>query len=302
MDMEMHVLDLLREAAVRTVKPRVRDEIWQSLRRLEPSKRRRMRQKALLRTPSNAPVAGQRPKGQVRASAVEKLPPLSERDLPSLARHFGTDKWGTHRYAQRYENHFARLKNEDFTLLEIGIGGYAREKQGGASLRMWKAFFPKAHIIGLDINDKSFVAEPRIQPYQGSQTNEPLLKTIVESAQNLLIVIDDGSHRPEHVRETFRILFPLLPDGALYAIEDTQTSYWPRWGGSLDPQDDDSTTMGLVKGLIDGLNYEEWSDSDYIPSYTDLNVVAVHCYHNLVIIEKGPNREGTNRNPKTWKG
>jgi demethylmacrocin O-methyltransferase len=84
----------------------------------------------------------------------------------------------------------------------------------------------------------------------------------------------------------------------MYAIEDTQTSYFPRWGGSFD-LDEKSTTMGLVKSLIDGLNYEEWSDADYTPTYSDLHVVAVHCYHNLVVLEKGSNREGSNRKP-SW--
>ena len=41
------------------------------------------------------------------------------------------------------------------------------------------------------------------------------------------MVVDDGSHRPaDIIRATFRLLFPLLPDGdGIYAIEDTQTSY-----------------------------------------------------------------------------
>jgi hypothetical protein len=33
--------------------------------------------------------------------------------------------------------------------------------------------------------------------------------------------------------------------------------------------------------------------------YADSHVVAVHCYHNLVIIEKGRNADGGNR-PKDW--
>jgi len=261
----------LRRAAVKLIKPRVGERTWQTLRSLQHD------------------------------SANGKDPvPLSERDLSSLARHFGTDKWGAHRYAPHYEHHFLPFKSQSFTLFEIGIGGYSRAGQGGASLRMWKAFFPNAQIIGLDIEDKSFVEEDRIKAYKGSQTSEPLLRTIVDSAENLQIVIDDGSHRSDHIRRTFGILFPLLPDGGLYAIEDTQTSYWPLSGGSRD-LDDKSTSMGLVKGLVDGLNYEEWRDEGYEPSYTDLHVVAVHCYHNLVIIEKGANREGTNR-PARWKG
>ncbi len=159
---------------------------------------------------------------------------------------------------------------------------------------MWKAFFPKAQIIGLDLEDKSFVEEPRIVAFQGSQVNEPLLRTIVSGAENLRIVVDDGSHRPEHIRTTFNVLFPLLPAGGLYAIEDTQTSYWPRYGGSLD-LNDPLTTMGLVKRLVDGLNYEEWQDAENPSTPIDRNLVAIHCYHNMVVLEKGPNNEGTNR-------
>lgn len=270
-------LQPVRRAAVRVVKPRVSSQTWARLQRL-------------------APGSGSPANGSSNGHGPNNMPPLEQWDLASLARFYGTDKWGVHRYAPHYERHFAKFKNKTFSLLEIGIGGYSREKQGGASLRMWKAFFPKAQIIGLDIHDKQFVVEPRITAYQGSQTNAALLRTIVDNAENLRIVVDDGSHRPEHIRATFKILFPMLPSGGLYAIEDTQTSYWPHWGGSSD-LDDKSTTMGLVKSLIDGLNYEEWRDEDYKPSYSDLHVVAVHCYHNLVIIEKGRNNEGTNRNP-----
>ena len=53
--------------------------------------------------------------------------------------------------------------------------------------------------------------------------------------------------------------------------------------------------MAMVRRLLDGLNHEEFLEPGYEPSYTDQHVVAVHCYHNLVLIEKGENREGTNK-------
>jgi hypothetical protein len=159
---------------------------------------------------------------------------------------------------------------------------------------MWKAFFPRAQVVGVDIQDKSFVDEPRIVSYQGSQTDRRLMRRIVRRFGPPTIVVDDGSHRPPHVIKSFGILFPLLADGGLYVIEDIQTSYWPQWKGSLD-LDDPSTSMAMVKRLLDGLNHEEFLDESYEPSYTDLHVVAVHCYHNLVIIEKGTNSEGSNK-------
>jgi hypothetical protein len=220
--------------------------------------------------------------------------PYLAMDLTELAQQFGSDKWGVHRYTPHYQRHFAHLRDREMLVLELGIGGYARERQGGASLRMWKWFFPRAQVVGVDIQDKSFVDEPRIRAFQGSQTDRRLMRRIVKRFGAPTIVIDDGSHRPPHVIKSFQILFPMLEDGGLYVIEDIQTSYWPEFKGSLD-RDDPATSMAMVKRLLDGLNHEEFLDETYDPSYTDLHVVAVHCYHNLVVIEKGDNREGTNK-------
>lgn len=159
---------------------------------------------------------------------------------------------------------------------------------------MWKWFFPKAQIVGLDLEDKTWVEARRIKVYVGSQDDEQVLQRIVDEQGPIKVVIDDGSHRPEHIRETFRILFPLLEDDGIYVIEDTQTSYWPEFGGAEDRLAA-GTTMELVKDLTDGLNFEEYVVKDYQPTYTDLHVTSVTCYHNLVVITKGDNLEGTNK-------
>lgn len=289
------VIGTAKKAAVRVVKPLVGPRAWARLKGGAP---------APAATPA-APPAARRTPPRAKAEPQAKQPELTEAQrrrrelqamsLTELAQHFGTDKHGLHFYTAHYQRHLEHLRGERFTLLEIGIGGYVKQGRGGASLRMWKFFFPKAQVIGLDIEDKSFVRAPRIDTYQGSQVDPEVLERIVaEKKGPLRVVIDDGSHRPEHIRETFRILFPLLEDGGIYAIEDTQTSYWPEWGGSED-RHDPMTTMALVKDLVDGLNHEEYVDESYVPTYADLHVVAVHCYHNLVFIEKGSNTEGTNR-------
>jgi len=54
----------------------------------------------------------------------------------------------------------------------------------------------------------------------------------------------------------------------------------------------------MIKDLLDGLNYEEFGDQK-ARFYADSHVVAVHCYHNLVIIEKGVNATGGHR-PRDW--
>lgn len=249
---------------VRVVKPLVSDDLWGRVRRLDPTAARR------------------------DADRVRRRADLSRRNLTELAQLFKTDKWGRHRYTVHYERHLKFLKRRSFALLEIGIGGYARERQGGASLRMWKAYFPAAQIVGLDIEDKSFVDEDRITTYQGSQADPAVLDEIL-ARYPVRVVIDDGSHRSEHIIATFHHVFPLLPPGAVYAIEDCETSYWSNYGGSTGP--DAPTTMNMVKSLLDGLHYEEFTDDAYQPTAIELGVVAVHVYHNLVIIEKGRNDE-----------
>jgi hypothetical protein len=214
--------------------------------------------------------------------------------LTQLAISYRTDKWGSHRYTPHYERHLGHLRDERFTLLEIGIGGYRRPRSGGGSLRMWRAFFPKARIAGLDVEDKTFLDGDRLRTYRGSQADGELLRRIVEETGDLRVVIDDGSHHPTDVRTSFEVLFPLLEDGGIYAIEDTQTSYWPEFGGSED-RSDPSTTMALVKDLLDGLNHEEFLDEPYEATYSDRHVVGLHAYHNLVVIEKGHNVEGSNK-------
>lgn len=224
-------------------------------------------------------------------------PPRAPRPRPSLtelaAKH-KTDKWGLHKYTPHYEQALRHLRDEKFTLLEIGIGGFKEEGSGGKSLRMWRDYFPRATIVGLDIIDKSYVAGGRIEVYTGDQTDPVLLQGIVDDHPDLKVVIDDGSHVSAHVIASFHALFPQLPTDGIYAIEDTQTSYWPDWGGQRDPNAT-GTTMHLVKQLVDGLNHEEFLLDGYESSYTDSHITAVHAWHNLVIIEKGANNEGSNR-------
>jgi hypothetical protein len=230
----------------------------------------------------------------LRRQLREPLGLVFRRDLPKLAMIYGSDKWGTHRYAPHYATHFRHLRLKRITLLEIGIGGYEEPRAGGNSLRMWRRYFRKAKIVGLDCFDKSLHAEKRIRIYRGDQSDEELLRLIVAEVGRPDIVIDDGSHINRHVMKSFEVLFPLLADDGLYVVEDTQTAYWPACGGSSDDLLHAPTSMCLLKNLVDGLNHEEFIKPGYIPSYYDQHITALHFYHNLVFIQKGRNDEGSN--------
>jgi hypothetical protein len=214
--------------------------------------------------------------------------------LNALATVYNSDKWNTHWYTQHYQTHFAPLRRRKLVLLEIGIGGYDDPEQGGASLRMWRTYFPKSRIYGLDIHDKRRHDERRIKTFQGSQADPEFLARVLDEIGTPDIVIDDGSHQNAHVLASFAFLFPRLAPDGIYAIEDTQTSYWPNHGGSSEDLNRVDTSMGFVKRLVDGLNHQELRIPGYEPTYTDRHVVALHCYHNLVFIQKGLNAERTN--------
>ena len=179
-------------------------------------------------------------------------------------------------------------------MLEIGVGGYSNPNAGGESLRMWKKYFLFGRIFGLDIYDKSPSEQRRIKIYKGSQVDGNLLNKMYEDIGQFDIIIDDGSHLNEHVVESFQILFPMLKDGGIYAIEDMQTSYWKDFGGDSDDLTNSKTMMNFFKKLTDCLNHKEF-EKKYEPNYFDKKIISMHFYHNLLLIYKGNNEESSNR-------
>ena len=231
-------------------------------------------------------------------SASKKAEPLkSVTSLSDLAVKHGTDKYGKHYYTQHYETHFRKLRLRKLNVLEIGVGGYKNPSAGGKSLKMWRDYFPHARIFGIDIYDKRAHDEERIKTFQGSQIDTEFLERVCHETGGIDIIIDDGSHINTHVITTFKFLFPLLKDNGIYAVEDTQTSYWKKvggieWGGTSDFSSTE-TTMGYFKSLTDGLNYEEVVGGKYEPTYLDRHIISMHFYHSLIIIYKGENNEGS---------
>ena len=110
---------------------------------------------------------------------------------------------------------------------------------------MWKRYFPNGNIYSLDIYDKSFLEEKRIKIFKGSQIDKPFLMDVIKQTSKFDIIIDDGSHINEHVIKTFKILFPFLKNEGVYAIEDTQTSYWSDFGGDSNNLDSSNTIMNF---------------------------------------------------------
>lgn len=214
-------------------------------------------------------------------------------DLGRLALEHVSNKWGgIHWFTPHYERHFAPLRDRQVRVLEIGIGGYQDSKLGGGSLRMWKRYFHRGLVYGLDVFDKSEVDQQRITTLRGSQDDPQLLATIAREFGPFDVIIDDGSHLNDHIRTSFHTLLPHLADGGLYVIEDLWTSYCPGYRGHATAQAQPDTALGLVKSLVDDVHHEEHPPANGQPRPTEASIVGIHLYHNIVFLEKGINAEG----------
>lgn len=208
--------------------------------------------------------------------------------LTDLGRLHGTDKALGHGYTDFYERLIGHLRDRPMRLLEFGIGGYSDSASGGESLRMWRDYFPHAEIIGVDIFDKSAVAGDRITILQGDQSDRAFLSRLGREHGPFDVVIDDGSHVPDHVIITFEALFPHVVDGGYYFVEDIQTSYWPSAGGRLRPRSNRSS-MAYFKRRVDGLNFVEFRVPGYRPTAFDRQIDEISFRHNAVAVRKGDN-------------
>jgi hypothetical protein len=188
----------------------------------------------------------------------------------------GTDKYGYHDYTPNYFRVLGHLRDRPLSLLEIGVGGYADEDRGGESLVVWRDFFPQAQVTGLDIQRKSLSLGPRVKVMQGSQIDPALLNQVVAERGRFDVIIDDGSHRNEHVVESFRLLFPGLAPGGIYLIEDVQTAFFPRFGGSLELAEPNSVGH-FVRAMMQMSRPHDAVFAD---------VAAVERFHNMIVLHK----------------
>ena len=146
--------------------------------------------------------------------------------LTKLAEKYRTDKcpkYG-HSYTPYYNQLFKGLKPR--ALLEIGVGttgtmGHVEGYQPGASLRMWRDYFPDTMIYGCDIDPLVLFEENRIKTFVCDQTQKKDLERVMHGvSKELDIIIDDGSHNTGHQISTARQLLPSLSNTGIYVIED----------------------------------------------------------------------------------
>lgn len=156
--------------------------------------------------------------------------PAAETQLCQLAFNYGSGKCPQiyHSYTPFYYELFKDNRMSIKKVLEIGVGfeellpGNKVQKKG-ASLYMWRDFFPNAQIYGADILPELIFKDERIETFLCDQGNRENLKRLVEkTGYDIDIFIDDGSHNQRHQFNTCLTLMPLLKKGVVYIIEDVR--------------------------------------------------------------------------------
>ena len=135
-------------------------------------------------------------------------------------------------YVDVYAAYLADRRTEPLKLLEVGLGVdgpnfrvdlvHGRNSTGGASIKMWADYLPNASITGADINPASWLDSERITTYEFDQGSRESIAGFIEKHPDpsFDIIIDDGSHFPDHQQITLEMLFPHLNAGGIYFIED----------------------------------------------------------------------------------
>lgn len=214
--------------------------------------------------------------------------------LTRLAIRFGTDKFGGHLYTPVYHHLLGHLRDQPLKILEIGVGGYNDPNCGGASLRMWAEYFPNAQVTGLDFFEKTIDLPPRVRIERGSQDDTALLLRLNAEYGPFDLVIDDGSHRPEHMIASFMTLYPLLSPDGLYLIEDTQTCFMERFGGNPAGQ-------GTIYLLAYLLSLQMHREEGYVPGFNEIDLsrlaeitFSVTYLRNIICLKRGDNTYPSN--------
>lgn len=148
--------------------------------------------------------------------------------LESLFTKYGTDKglWG---YTPYYEEVMEKKRFDVKRVLEIGICGYRDIPNNvvGASLFVWRDYFPNAEIYGIDndgrfiFNDQDRIHTAHADAYNPASLARALVHGLgVKGSEWFDMIVDDAVHEPTNQSFLANDLLPFLKPGGAYFIEE----------------------------------------------------------------------------------
>ena len=164
-----------------------------------------------------------------------------------------TDKIAHHGYHRFYPWFLGAFRGKPIRLLEIGL-----DQLG--SIDLWRRYYVEnLDLHGIDRDEKPLAGQD-VSFHKVDQSSPAELRQFVASAgQAFDVIVDDGSHIPEHQLLSLEILWPLLSPGGVYILEDTETSFWGKselYGYPFDSNDANSNLINQLRAAIDAVNFE----------------------------------------------
>jgi hypothetical protein len=223
---------------------------------------------------------------------------MGRQSLTAIADEEGTDKgtlgptddWRGHNYTDIYDAYLHPMRDRAVTILEIGLGvdgpgwrahiAKGRNAAGGGSLRTWYRYFPKARILGIDINPAGFLDNDRIVTGVVDQGDPEQLRAFLaeHDVSQLDVIIDDGSHRPDHQQISLSTLFSRLAPSGLYFIEDLMANGIGDGKEDRYASPDILNTRSVLRGFMDNGEFSGPNALiDPAALSTAIESVAFHC-------------------------
>jgi len=149
-------------------------------------------------------------------------------ELCEIANKYGADKCPqiNHMYTPFYFEFFSPMRQSVKKVFEYGVGNRRIKRaipqyQIGASLRMWRDFFPNAQVYGADIAKGAVFTDDRLETFFCDESKPEDVKALIEKiGADIDIFIDDASHHMHEQIVLFETVMPLLKKDAIYVIED----------------------------------------------------------------------------------
>ena len=200
-------------------------------------------------------------------------------------RELGADCLGFYKNRQlveQFERFWSATALRPRRVLEIGIWD-------GGSTAFWQEHLQPERLVAIDLADREDSPYFRrwltsrgldgrvLTRWRTDQADGAALREIVarDLGGELDLVIDDGSHLDAPTRASFDALFPLLPPGGLYILEDWAWEHWPEFQDPGHVWAGEESLAGMVCDLVAAAG----------SSRTLFRAVSV--YEGFVVVERG---------------
>lgn len=238
--------------------------------------------------------------------------PWTNRSIEKIFEGTHTDKLWRHGYHRYYEKQLAAYREQPgMRILEIGA-------DSGISLGAWMLYFKDpAQVSGIAYGVDAEAAQAKacgilpdhcdkLKIFSMDQSDKDALDDLKQqSPEGWDIIVDDGSHKPEHNIISFQNLWERVRPGGMYVIEDIETSYVDTgkklYGYSMDGGIGVAPPKNAVekfKQLVDVVSRKHFSQPDFtVFGGIDKDVSEVTFGDGLLFVFKKPSDPAWDKYP-----